>query len=480
MASAASMPAVNADLVTFWSFLEDGLNNIMANPDIEYSKYMSLYIVIYNYCTSVDRAGAIADRTGANLMGADLYNNLVRYFVTHLKPLCEKSDSFQDEDLLQYYAYEWEKYSAGANFINRISAYLNRHWIKRERDKGRKGVYPVYTLALVQWKDNLFVPVQQKHRKLGSAILRLIELHRNGEIIDQGLVKKVVDSMVLLGLDQANPEKACLDVYKEHFEVPFIDATEQYYKNESESFLAENSLSNYLIKVEKRLREEEDRVQQYLDPGTRKPLITNCEHVLIQEHSKLMWDNFQALLDNDKDEDLQRMYALLSRIPEGLEPLHKIFEEHVKKAGLAAVAKLIGRENAAEEGDADAVDPEACVDALLDVHKKNSDTVRQCFGGEDGFIASLDAGCREFVNHNATTGAPTSKLAKLLVKHADLLLQKISKVEEDALQAALSRVMLLFKYIEDKDVQQFYMTQLSKRLIHGASAPDDSEVIAQV
>lgn len=43
------------------------------------------------------------------------------------------------------------------------------------------------------------------------------------------------------------------------------------------------------------------------------------------------------------------MYALLARIPEGLEPLRKKFEEHVKKAGLAAVAKLT---QAAGEGGA--------------------------------------------------------------------------------------------------------------------------------
>ena len=55
-----------------------------------------------------------------------------------------------------------------------------------------------------------------------------------------------------------------------------------------------------------------------------------------------MWEEFQRLLDYDKDEDLQRMYALLARIPEGLEPLRKKFEEHVKQAGLAAVAKLVG------------------------------------------------------------------------------------------------------------------------------------------
>lgn len=40
--------------------------------------------------------------------------------------------------------------------------------------------------------------------------------------------------------------------------------------------------------------------------------------------------------------DLQRMYSLLARITEGLDPLRKKFEEHVKKAGLAAIAKLQG------------------------------------------------------------------------------------------------------------------------------------------
>jgi hypothetical protein len=36
--------------------------------------------------------------------------------------------------------------------------------------------------------------IQSKHAKLASAILKLIESQRNGETIDQTLVKKVVDS----------------------------------------------------------------------------------------------------------------------------------------------------------------------------------------------------------------------------------------------------------------------------------------------
>ncbi|KAF7358134.1 CULLIN-2 domain-containing protein [Mycena venus] len=454
MVSIASMPAAGADLATVWGFLEDGLDHLMTKPGVSYSEHMALYTVVLNYCTAsklrrmdvtlADHAGAIDDpieRTGPNVYAADLYNNLIRYLVQHLKNLREKADSLQDEELLRYYAGEWERYSTGAKHIDRAFAFVNRQWIKRERDEGRKGVYPVYTLVLFQWK-NAFFPVQQKHRNLTSAILRLIELQRNGKTIDQGLVKKVLGSMVSLGLDEANLNKVCLDVYKEHFEIPFIEATEQYYRNESAAFLAKNGLSNYLKNVEERLREEEDRVQQYLDPGTHKPLITKCEHVLIQEHSKLMWDSFQTLLDYEKDDDLQRMYAMLYRIPGGLEPLHKKFEEHVKKSGLAAVAKLVGRgENAAGERNGAA----PYVDALLDVHQKNAATVARNFKGDAGFAAALEKAYREVFNRNEATGVGGVHRPELLVEHVEMTLTESNKMTgEDDLEGARNRVVRSF------------------------------------
>lgn len=292
----------------------------------------------------------------------------------------------------------------------------------------------------MQWRNNLFVPIQQNHTKLAAAVLRLIEQQRNGETINQGLVKKVVDSFVSLGLDETDTNKACLDVYREHFEGPFITATEKFYKQESESFLAEHSVSEYLKKAEERLKEEEDRVDRYLNTQTRKALIGKCEHVLIREHAPLMWDSFENLLDFDKDEDLQRMYALLSRIPEGLDPLRKRFEEHVKKAGLLAVSKLAG-EGTTEE----ALDPKAYVDALLEVHQKNSETVTRSFRGEAGFVASLDKACRDFANRNAATGNSNTKSPELLAKHADLLLRKNNKLaEEGDLEGALNRVVSYF------------------------------------
>lgn len=56
MASSSNppMPPQNADLPTTWAYLEEGVDHIMTKlqTGVSYSKYMSLYTVSYNYCTS--------------------------------------------------------------------------------------------------------------------------------------------------------------------------------------------------------------------------------------------------------------------------------------------------------------------------------------------------------------------------------------------------------------------------------------------
>ncbi|KAJ7681877.1 ubiquitin-protein ligase [Mycena polygramma] len=499
----SQMPPKTADLDETWAFLTAGVDHIMTKLEtgLSFAGYTSLYTTVYNYCTSTKMHGKLeGNRTGANLVGSDLYNKLTDYFANHFKPIVQQAESLQDEALLRYYAAEWDRYTTGANYLNRLFTYLNRYWVKRERDEGKKAVYQVYTLALAQWRTHLFTPLQPP---LTAALLRLVAAQRDGAAIDQALVKKVVDSYVSLGLDPTDPNKECLDVYKEQFETPFLAATEAYYAAEAEAFLnggsttagasasGEGSASGsgggnipeYLKKAEGRLREEEERVVRYLHAKTRKELVGKCEGVLLRAHAPRMWDAFQALLDFDADADLQRMYALLARIPEGLEPLRRKFEAHVKAAGLGAVAGLVGTGSAdklaGEKDDAKAadLDPKAYVDALLSVHEKNAATVARSFKGEAGFAAALDKACREFVNRNAATGTSAARSPELLAKHADMLLRKSNKVAGDVdLEGALNRVMVLFKYLEDKDVfQTFYTTKLSKRLIHGVSASDEAE-----
>ncbi|KAL5501395.1 CDC53_1 [Sanghuangporus vaninii] len=294
-------------------------------------------------------------RTGSNLTGVNLYNEITRYLVSQLKIVREaNAESLFDENLVRYYAKEWDRYTINADYINRSFTYLNRYWVQREEDVREKGAYTF-----------------NSHYKSGR------------DIIDQILVKKVVDSFVSLGIDERDSNTHSLDVYKDHFETLFIAATESYYKQESTNFLSANSVSDYLKRAEERLKEEEDRVDRYLHAITRKTLVATCEHVLIREHAETI---------NDEE----------------------------------------------------SIDTKAYVDALLEMHKRSSETVDRSFRGEVGFVASLDEACREFINRNAIAGSSSGRSSEVFVKQADALLRKNNKMsEEGSLESALDKVVYL-------------------------------------
>ena len=79
-------------------------------------------------------------------------------------------------------------------------------------------------------------------------------------------------------------------------------------------------------------------------------------------------------------------------------------------------------------------------------------------------------------NIHAMTKMPghSDQSPELLAKYVSVLLQKSNKIpEEDELEDTLNQCMIVFKYIEDKDVfQKFYSKMLDKHLVQHMSASD--------
>ncbi|KAE9555745.1 hypothetical protein FO519_001097 [Halicephalobus sp. NKZ332] len=487
-----SAEGTNREILTT---LDGGLQIIFDKRErVSTNQYMQLYSCVYNFCTCVNVEEVARRRSGisgpggnsplanpgAEFVGLELYEYLKDYMIKYVRKLRQEIESFRGSELLDNYHRVWLNFQFSSNVVNGIFSYLNRHWIKRELDEGKPDIHQVYNLAIVCWQRELFMNLSEP---LTAALLKLIYDERMGETIMTSLVKGVLTSYLEMGINCGNDrpntinntaqnrekKEKSLEIFKTFFENKFIEDTRTFYKVEAQQFLLNHSIIEYLKKVETRLSEERNRVDRYLDPSTIDPLMKACDDVLIAEYLDRFRGEFDNLLENNQVDDLARMFSLCERVDGALEILKVIMESHIERKGRNAIASV------PDSG----VDPKVYVTVILDVHKQFNSLVSTAFKNDPGFVQAMDKAFTTFINHNSVTEAQKggNRSPELLARYCDMLLRKSNKnPTEVEVEEALNQVMIVFKYIEDKDIfQKFYSKMLAKRLVHDMSASEDNE-----
>ncbi|XP_046398003.1 cullin-5 isoform X1 [Ischnura elegans] len=387
----------------------------------------------------------------------------------------------EDQALLKAYIAEWRKFFTQCNYLptpfrQLETSLAGKNPAVQKKTQGEESI--VRKLMLDSWNQSIFCNIKQR---LQDSAMKLVHAERNGEAFDSQLVIGVRESYVNLC---SNPDDK-LQIYRENFERAYIDATEAFYKMKAPQYLQANGVQNYMRYADAKLREEEQRAQKYLEScsGSVQVLTDCCVNVLVSAFKYIIRAECAAMIKANETERLQLMFKLMDRVPEGITPMLKDLEDHIINAGLAdmvASADIITQ------------DSEKYVERLLELFNQFSLLVKEAFKDDPRFLTARDKAYKQVVNDTTVfrldlpskqsagiKSQPESKCPELLANYCDMLLRKTplsKKLTSDEIESKLRDVLLVLKYVQNKDVfMRYHKAHLTRRLILDTSADSEKE-----
>ncbi|XP_047515451.1 cullin-3-B isoform X1 [Pieris napi] len=343
----------------------------------------------------------------------------------------------------------WTDHQTSMVMIRDILMYMDRVYVQQN------DVDNVYNLGLIIFRDQV-VRYGCIRDHLRQTLLELVARERRGEVVDRLAIRNACQMLMVLGINSRA-------VYEEDFEKPFLHQSAEFYRMESQKFLAENSAAVYIARVEARISEEAERARHYLDESTEPRVIAVLEHELIERHMKTIVEMENSgvvhMLMHTRTVELACVYKLLSRVQEGLRTVADSVSAHLREQGRALVTDTHHNTNAI-----------AYVQNLLELKDRFDHFLHKSFNSDKIFKHMIASDFEYFLNLN-------NKSPEFLSLFIDGKLKKGEKgMSEQEIEAVLDKTMVLFRFLQEKDVfERYYKQHLAKRLLLNKSVSDDSE-----
>ena len=379
--------------------------------------------------------------------GEKLYSGLVTTMTSHLSDISTSIEAAQGELFLEELNRKWLDHNKALQMIRDILMYMDRTFIPSTHKT------PVHELGLNLWRD-VVIHSSKTQIRLQDTLLELVHRERNGEVINRGLMRSVIKMLMDLGSS----------VYQDDFEQHFLEVSANFYGLESQQYIESCDCGDYLKKAERRLNEEMERVSHYLDARSLEKITNVVEKEMIENHMHRLVhmenSGLVNMLVNDKYDDLGRKYNLFRRVANGgLLIVRDVMTSYIRDTGKQLVTDPERLK-----------DPVDFVQRLLDLKDKYDKIISLAFNNDKTFQNALNSSFEYFINLNARS----PEFISLFVD--DKLRKGLKGVSEEDVEIVLDKVMMLFRYLQEKDVfEKYYKQHLAKRLLAGKTISDDAE-----
>lgn len=327
---------------------------------------------------------------------------------------------------------------------------------------------------------------------LNSVILDQIRMEREGDFIDTTLIRSCI--YMLEGLYETGEEEAT-KLYLTSFEPTYLAASEAFYASEGVSILAEADAGTFCRHAKKRANEEQDRCRSTLSTLTLPKIKAVVENNFIKKNIReviaLEGSGVRYMLDNDRLNELDMIYDLISRVDSKKEDLKQAVQVRIVELGneinntasnssAAPTTKPSdpGSDKADREGKISVERPISqqtaaaikWVDDVLQLKDKYDNVLVTAFQSDQGLQTAFSRSFTDFIN-------AFDRSSEYLSLFFDENMKKgVKGKTENEVDALLDKGITLLRYVQDKDMfERYYKKHLSRRLLMKRSVSMDAE-----
>jgi len=265
--------------------------------------------------------------------------------------------------------------------------------------------------------------------------------------------------------------KVELKLYKENFQSFLLKHTTEYYKVASEKWLSTLSCPEYLLRAEEAIEQELGRLNSFLHNSSEEDLMREVRVEILANHQEQLLNSptgIVNMLEDNKSEDLSRLFNLYSDVDKGLIPVAKAMQLYICKLGDEYIAESKEETSKSKEKNSKHV----LIQNLIALHDRFLKIVKNEFKSHREFTKAMKDAFEKFINEEYYT-------SNYLARYVNDFFRKGGigqNFKDDELDQQMLHIVMLYGYIRDKDVfETNYQAYLASRLLSDSSASEQNE-----
>lgn len=470
--------ALEYDWNISWNFLSQAIREIYKKKSSALS-FEELYRNVY---TSVLHKQGDKLYNGIKLIIQEHVENILNF---QIKPACEKIKTLNQINMSNIETIEtknyylrtlkniWDEYIISTNMICHVLRYMDKVYT-RQANK-----LQIYDVCIIIFRDYIIKCENPAFSKYAAmVILDQIQMERQGNAIDRLSVKSCLNMFNSLP-DGTNETRT---IFELDLEVYILLETRKFYIKKSKKLLKLSNANEYLIQCEKYLKEEYNRAKNYLPLGTESKIKRIVEEELILHNMdaiiKMKSFGLYYMLDNEKIDDLSRLYKLFISVDHDLIVLRKNILTKIIGLGETINSEvnnmLLLQKEEHSKNKRSQITTYAIiwVNNILQLKDKYNKILKLAFQNDKNIQNTISYGFSKNINTN-----PRSiEFISIFIDESLKKKPKRVNVEENDVTTILDKAITLFQYIKDKDIfEKYYKSYLAKRLLQSYSLSNNTE-----